>query len=482
MKNKNKIITIIIVFFISLGITLSSFENTAYAVRGGSTSSSSHSSTSSKSSSSTSKTKSSSAPTSGYKSGSFSSSKNSTSTTSNSSKSTTSSSSTSKSSSAPTSGYKSGSFSSSTKPNTDTSSSDKSTTSSSTSTNSSTSTSDYKSGNFSSSNGSNSSDTDKTTSTKPNVDTSSSDKNTTNNSSKGSTFVFIPHSTVSYDNNGVRHYSYSNSSAFLYVLAIIVILIIILSIIYFAKKIKITNITNISKDKVREDKVNEDKFLELELNESKKLYSEIIYSLDEIGDFVSEADLKKRRYVKCLPTVKTYVDMVEKAIAESENKNTFSKLFKTNNKSIELIENFKQENQKAFNETKNCIKCKCFKCSKVCKMEGCNRCEEGKGCRIASCDNETNAVYVFRNKKISLVNNKTGEEDMYNVLGVVQDLEAKKYNSDLPDYGQLYIIIELNGERFTLYFYPGISDDEYGEIESVEDFNFATEAFKNTEN
>lgn len=115
-------------------------------------------------------------------------------------------------------------------------------------------------------------------------------------------------------------------------------------------------------------------------------------------------------------------------------------------------------------------------------MEGCNRCEAGKGCRIASCDNKTNAVYLFRNKKIPLVNNKTGREDMYTVLGVVQDLEAKKYNSDLPDYGQLYIIIELDGERFTLYFYPGISDDGYGEIEDVEDFNFATEAFKNVEN
>jgi hypothetical protein len=278
---------------------------------------------------------------------------------------------------------------------------------------------------------------------------------------------------VVYDDAGVSHYSYSSPSALGYVVDIIVILIIIGIIIYFIKRIKTK--------KSEVNKMSADKFLELELDESKKLYSEVIYALDEIGDFVPQQDLKKRRYVKFLPTIKTYVDMVEKAITEAESKNTFSKLFGSNKKSIDLIEDFKEDNQEAFKETKNCMNCKCFKCSKICKMEGCNRCEAGKGCRIVSCDNKTNAVYLFRNKKIPLINNKTGREDMYNVLGVVQDIDAKNYNSELPDYGQLYIIIELDGERFTLYFYPGISDDEYGEIEDVEDFNFATEAFKNVE-
>lgn len=224
--------------------------------------------------------------------------------------------------------------------------------------------------------------------------------------------------------------------------------------------------------------MSSDKILEIELNESKTLYSEVIYAIDEIGEFVPQQELKRRRCVKFLPTIKTYIDMIEKAIVEEERKSTFSKLFSSNKKSIELIEDYKRDNQEAFSETKNCMKCKCFKCAKSCKMENCNRCEQGTGCRIVSCDNDTKAVYLFKNKKLRLTNDKTGEDDYYNVLGIIQDLESIKYNNELPGYGQFYIIIELHGEKFTLYYYPGIDEDTYGEISDVEDFNFATQAFE----
>ena len=58
-------------------------------------------------------------------------------------------------------------------------------------------------------------------------------------------------------------------------------------------------------------------------------------------------------------------------------------------------------------------------------------------------------------------------------MAIIQDAEN----------GKRYIVIENVGdrERFILYLYPRISEDEYGEITDETDFNFAASAYENVE-
>lgn len=213
--------------------------------------------------------------------------------------------------------------------------------------------------------------------------------------------------------------------------------------------------------------MNLEKFLEEEEKDAGKLYSDIVFALEEIEDYVPKEQLNERTYVKNLKTLEEYVNMIKEAKIDNHSKGTFEKIFSSNNDVKEKLQQFKNENFEKFNKLRNCVKCKCFKCTNECIMEGCNRCDNSG--TIASCDKKLTCVYVFKNKHLELTNDKTGRTDMYNVLSIVQDKECDK----------LFIIIEGHGEKFVLYYYPGISEDTYGEITDVEDFNYAIEAFEN---
>lgn len=209
--------------------------------------------------------------------------------------------------------------------------------------------------------------------------------------------------------------------------------------------------------------------LNSEINEYKKIYTDIIFALDEIKPFVDDKTLNKRKYIKIIADLKKYIKMLEDHQRKEKKRTFINKIFSSNENSLYQIEQFKAENTKKFNQLKDCSKCKCFNCTLDCKMESCNRCEPSG--KVKSCDNKTNSVYVFKDKKIYLANDRTGETNLWSVLGIIQDLE----------YNQYYIIVELKDEKMVLYYYPGISEDEFGEISDIEDFNFAIECFENAQ-
>lgn len=208
-----------------------------------------------------------------------------------------------------------------------------------------------------------------------------------------------------------------------------------------------------------------DKFIEIEKEDYGKLYADVIFALEKLDGFVTKEELLKRKFYENLPTLEAYIKLVKDAEIEQNSKGKLAKLFASNSQE-KILEDFKQENYEKLERTRNCVNCECINCLSECVMEGCNRCWLGG--KVASCDKKTTCVYTFKNKKIELNNDKTGETDMYNVLSIVQDKE----------YNQLFIIIELSGEKYVLYYYPGISEDTYGEISDVEDFNFALGAFE----
>ena len=215
--------------------------------------------------------------------------------------------------------------------------------------------------------------------------------------------------------------------------------------------------------------MNFEKFLESEENDAGKLYSDIVFALEEIEDYVPKEQLNNRTYVKYLPVLKEYMDMIKNAKIEDHSKGTFQKIFSSNSDMESKLQNFKNENFDKFMKLRDCVKCKCLNCPSECIMEGCNRCD--KSGFIATCDKKLKTVYIFNNKHLELTNDKTGSTDLYKVLTIIFDKE----------YNQFYIIIEGNGEKFVLYYYPGISEDTYGEITDTDDFNFAIEAYESVE-
>ena len=213
-----------------------------------------------------------------------------------------------------------------------------------------------------------------------------------------------------------------------------------------------------------------EKFIDSEQADNGKLYSDVIFALEEIEEFVPKEQLSDRKFVEYLPVLKTYLDMLQTAEVDNNSKGTFGKFFRSNSSEGAVLENFKTQNLHKLNQIRSCVKCKCLTCPSECIMEGCNRCD--KSGKVAKCDKKTTAVYTFTDKKLELNNNKTGENDTYNVLAIVQD----------KGYNQFFIIIELRGEKFVLYYHPGISEDTYEEITDVEDFNFALKAYEQVDN
>lgn len=217
-------------------------------------------------------------------------------------------------------------------------------------------------------------------------------------------------------------------------------------------------------------------FLTDELNENNKLYSEIQFVLSDIGDWIPANKLNDRRYVRFLPVLEEYKKLIEEAKYNLEKKNIFSKLFNSE-EGIQIVKDYKNNNEKALNEIKNCTKCECFKCSLECKMKGCNQCQEGVGCRIGACKNDAEepySVYIYKNKVIELYNEDFDENMDYKILGMVYDVT----------YDIFYVIVERIGaeageDRKILSYRPeNPVDDRYHTVIDNGDINFAIDAFE----
>lgn len=195
-----------------------------------------------------------------------------------------------------------------------------------------------------------------------------------------------------------------------------------------------------------------------EYDEYREAYSKLVFAMDDIKDFVDEAALNRRRYVQYLPILKEYVDKLELLCGGNKAPKTLP----------EDVRQFREQHAEELEKLRDCAQCQCAKCSKECGMSGCDRCEPAQKCHIIYCDNKTTAVYAFDGKTATLTNNDTGMVEELRVLAVIEDVE----------YKQFYIVFERNSEKLVLYFYPGVSSDNYGEIKDEEDLDFAVKAYE----
>lgn len=199
-----------------------------------------------------------------------------------------------------------------------------------------------------------------------------------------------------------------------------------------------------------------------------KIYTDIAYAVSEISPFISEKDLKIRKYFSKAPVLKEYTKLLDSAEVDCKKKSLFS-LFKSN-PGIDLLQDFKAKNRESFKQLEKCSKCECLNCAFDCNFQKCSSCRNSS--LICYCDKERVNVRKFDNFTLDLTNNDTGISSKYNVLAVIEDCSLDN----------LYILLENinnHNDKLVLYYYPGIKGDTYGEITNSKEFDFIIETYQN---
>lgn len=211
----------------------------------------------------------------------------------------------------------------------------------------------------------------------------------------------------------------------------------------------------------------EQEFLQKEKDHYGKIYVDLNYSIDNIKPFIEKQRFEDRKYIKRLSVLKKYIELIESAENEISDRSVFD--WFNHNKEVELLEEYKKDNSDDFEQLENCSRCECLNCSADCRFDLCLGCR--KGSKVSKCDHQRINVMVHNNFILDLINEKTGKREKYLVLATLQDVVKDK----------LYIVIEgINtDEKFILYYYPGISEDTYGEITDEQEFDFIVSTFEN---
>lgn len=202
-----------------------------------------------------------------------------------------------------------------------------------------------------------------------------------------------------------------------------------------------------------------EEFLKNEKDHFGKVYVDITYAIDKISPFIDTKDLNQRKYVSRLPILKKYIELIE--AAESEvNKGGFLHSL-SNDKYIELLKSYKHDSDEQFRQLEHCAQCQFLSYMDQSKFDGCLGCRAGSS--VAYSDFKAVCVSLHDDFIIDLTNDATGQAERYKVLATLQNIARDTR----------YIIIEglHTGEKFVLYYYPGISDDSYGEITDPEEFD-----------
>ncbi|OPJ62052.1 DUF1292 domain-containing protein [Clostridium chromiireducens] len=199
-----------------------------------------------------------------------------------------------------------------------------------------------------------------------------------------------------------------------------------------------------------------------------KIYTDIAYAISEISPFISEEDLKIRKYYTKASVLQEYTKLLDSAEADCKKKSIFS-MFKSN-PSIGLLQDFKTKNRDTFKQLEKCSNCECLSCAFECNFKKCSSCRDAS--MICFCDKERVNVRKFENFTLDLTNNDNGRASKYKALAVVEDCSLDN----------LYILLENirdSNDKLVLYYYPGIREDSFGEITDPNEFDFVVETYQN---
>lgn len=206
-------------------------------------------------------------------------------------------------------------------------------------------------------------------------------------------------------------------------------------------------------------------FIENEKNSLGSILYNINGAISEIAPFIEEDTLKNRKYYSRLDSAKEYLKYLDDMLHKEKNDGLLG--FLNDSKRISEVESKKSKYHLAINQLKKCDTCKCLNCIKACSLDTCLGCREGAFVR--ECNKEDFNTVFHENFILNLERDSKGSS-RYNVLATMQDLSKDRR----------YIIIQeiSSGEKFILYYYPGISESDFGEITDEEEFDFIVATFE----
>lgn len=197
-----------------------------------------------------------------------------------------------------------------------------------------------------------------------------------------------------------------------------------------------------------------------------KIYSDISEAIFSLSPFLGDREKKRRKYFSKQEVLRDYIKTIDLAQEKISKKGIFSVFIKDD---VEKeVMDFKFKNKEILDRLEKCSKCKCLNCSKECPFDGCLGCRDGAN--ICMCDHEKHNMSKQTKYYLDLINEKTGREEKYKVLAIIQNLQENKR----------YIVIEgtVSQEKYILYYYPGVSEDEFGEIKDENEFDEIVEIYE----
>lgn len=204
-----------------------------------------------------------------------------------------------------------------------------------------------------------------------------------------------------------------------------------------------------------------------EKNKYEKIYVDINYAINDINEFLPKDRISQRKYISKSDTLKDYIKLID-TLESKYNKKSIFKIFQKEDSYTEKLDKYKKEHEPHFKQIENCLKCSCFKCINECNFDTCLGCRSNS--KIVMCDHKNVNATAYSDYTLSLTNNETNEDDTYKVLSTIQVLNDSKR----------YIVIQnINNqdEKYILYHYPGIKEDDYGEITDACEFDYVSQIF-----
>jgi len=199
------------------------------------------------------------------------------------------------------------------------------------------------------------------------------------------------------------------------------------------------------------------------------IYSDITYAINEIEPFIDSKILKQRKYTTHIPILSKYMSLIDSIKADAGKEKFLG--FLKDDKSINVLENYKNDHYGYIYQLEKCHKCECLKCTKECSFDSCLGCREGS--QVVSCDHKATNVVFFDSFVIPLNNDSAGVVNDYEVLAVIQDVSVDKR----------YILLDGVDidNKLVLYYYPGISSTTYGEITDEHEFDNVISIYQSIE-
>ncbi|XZN14489.1 hypothetical protein ACSW9O_15595 (plasmid) [Clostridium perfringens] len=168
-----------------------------------------------------------------------------------------------------------------------------------------------------------------------------------------------------------------------------------------------------------------------ELEEWLEVKGKIEMASCESDILLDKKELDKRLYLKNMSVLNSYIDKIKEINFKADKKGIID-IFRSDQKYLDELLEYKSRVQDNLDRIKCCSSCKCISCTIECPFNACIECFPG--IKVAICDKENfNITTGYKNIDLDL----NDETIHYEVLGMLTDLRQNKKYIYLSEIGNL---------------------------------------------